>query len=502
MQAVNSNIHKALLPIENAPILYHLISDLPEDWELLILVGHKKNQVIDFLLIAFPKRTFKFIDVFDYSSPLAGTATSLKSAKPYLGSDFWYVPCDGVFGDGLHSIMQKDLQYDTIFVAPSQTVENPCEYAVVEVESGRARSIVYKPSNIAKFSQSIFTGLMYIRNGNDFFDRLDKHEATEFVTSLPQNINVINIDKWKDLGTPSEYRRHAMTQAGFDFSKPHEITYLLRGSVVKYFFDPKEPEHKLIKPSLNPSVYPTESKNRGQFFSYKTVNGKTLYNVVTPSAFLALLDWLSENLWNRSSQNIDKDLTDFYVNKSVARINQISNILPYDFNNEYKLFHNELVNPQKVIDGIDWDTFTNNAAVGEIHGDLQFDNILFRPDQSFCLIDWRTSFGKQNLLGDIYYDLAKLLGGIRMNYSKIKSGDFFFCSDGNAIEFSFPACTDSLALEAVLFEFAINNGYSVKKIENLTALIYLNMSPMHNRPFSDLLFFHSLRLLKKSISEY
>lgn len=502
MQPINNNIHKALLPIDNAPILYHLISDLPEDWEILILLGHKKDQVKDFLLIAFPNHKFKFIDVLDYSSSSAGTATSLKFAKPYLGPDFWYVPCDGFFEDGLRSIMQKDLEGDTIVVSPSNRVQNPCEYAVVQVKDGKAIKIEYKPQNVTDFSQSIFTGLMYVSGSKAFFDQLDECGLTEFVPCLSQNINVIHTDKWSDLGTPSEYRRHAIALTGFDFSKPHEITYILKDRVVKYLSDQEEPERKLIKPSLNPNVYPTATETSGQFFSYRLVDGTTLYNVVTPALLFKLLDWLSKNLWERSSQNIGNDVVDFYVNKSIARINQVQKLLPYDFKSGFILCNDDQLVPQGVVDSINWETFTNNVVIGKIHGDLQFDNILYKPDNSFCLIDWRTSFGKNTLLGDIHYDLAKLLGGIRMNYSRIKSGDFFFRSNGTAITYSFPACLNSLELEAVLFEFALKNGFDVNKIENLTALIYLNMSPMHNRPFSDLLFFHSLRLLKRSFGEY
>ena len=51
--------------------------------------------------------------------------------------------------------------------------------------------------------------------------------------------------------------------------------------------------------------------------------------------------------------------------------------------------------------------------------DLQFDNIIQRQ-KKFKLIDWRHSFDSSIECGDLYYDLAKLYGGIIVNYDQIK----------------------------------------------------------------------------------
>ena len=56
-----------------------------------------------------------------------------------------------------------------------------------------------------------------------------------------------------------------------------------------------------------------------------------------------------------------------------------------------------------------------------IHGDLQFDNIIYNKKlNKFILIDWRQDFAGQIEFGDLYYDIAKLYGGILLNYDYIK----------------------------------------------------------------------------------
>jgi thiamine kinase-like enzyme len=153
--------------------------------------------------------------------------------------------------------------------------------------------------------------------------------------------------------------------------------------------------------------------------------------------------------------------------------------------------------PENVIESINWNLLCTGGIVSEIHGDLQFDNIIYDRNGKFKLIDWRTSFGEQARVGDLYYDLGKLLGGIRMDYSQIKKGNFTFYSSGNHHNYSFVSCTNAPTLEKKLSEFCIEHQYDLERIRSLVALIYLNMSPLHTRPFSDLLFFHSLALMSE-----
>ena len=48
---------------------------------------------------------------------------------------------------------------------------------------------------------------------------------------------------------------------------------------------------------------------------------------------------------------------------------------------------------------------------------------------------------------------------------------------------------------SVLFNFVKNKGLDLNKIYKLTALIYLNMSPLHHSPFDKILFLLSKKIL-------
>ena len=50
--------------------------------------------------------------------------------------------------------------------------------------------------------------------------------------------------------------------------------------------------------------------------------------------------------------------------------------------------------------------------------------VIYDKDKIFKLIDWRQDFAKSIDVGDLYYDLAKIYGGMLIDYSKIKQNKF------------------------------------------------------------------------------
>ena len=70
---------------------------------------------------------------------------------------------------------------------------------------------------------------------------------------------------------------------------------------------------------------------------------------------------------------------------------------------------------------INYEKLSQTSIPTFIHGDLHFDNSIYNQKRkSFSLIDWRSDFAGKLKYGDKYYDLAKLYGGLLMDYSKIK----------------------------------------------------------------------------------
>ena len=132
---------------------------------------------------------------------------------------------------------------------------------------------------------------------------------------------------------------------------------------------------------------------------------------------------------------------------------------------------------------------------------MQFDNVIF-DKKKFTLIDWREDFAGNTSYGDLYYDLSKIYGGIEMNYDFIKKGKFSYNENKKGVTYNFQSRKKLMdKLELKFRSFLKENNFSLKKIEILKCIIYLNMSPLHEFPFDKLLFSHGkfelFRILKK-----
>ena len=113
---------------------------------------------------------------------------------------------------------------------------------------------------------------------------------------------------------------------------------------------------------------------------------------------------------------------------------------------------------------------------------------MITKDGKFKLIDWRQDFAGLIDYGDMYYDLAKLLGGILIPYKNIKSGDFSFNFCNGNSEFSLPRIASLDNIKYIYYQHMDKMGVDKIKVSKITALIFLNMAPLHEYPFSNLLY--------------
>ena len=139
---------------------------------------------------------------------------------------------------------------------------------------------------------------------------------------------------------------------------------------------------------------------------------------------------------------------------------------------------------EKLLDQIPWSRlFTGIPSF--IHGDLQFQNILYsRKLDEFLLIDWRQDFAGNIEVGDLYYDLAKLYGGIIMNYDYIMKDLYNFHHNGNKVRVSLTKWKNDDNYQKILDDYIRQKNLDFKKIRLLVGLIYINMAALHHSPFN------------------
>ena len=144
----------------------------------------------------------------------------------------------------------------------------------------------------------------------------------------------------------------------------------------------------------------------------------------------------------------------------------------------------------------------SDGKISNFHGDLQFDNVLLKDDGDFLLLDWRQDFSGIVEYGDQYYDLAKLNGGMKVSYKLIKQDDFSFHENKSGkIIIAHDTPKELLNAREIFKSFLIDKDLDVNKVEVLTSLIYLNMSPMHHEPFNHFIYNFGKLSLYKALSD-
>ena len=108
--------------------------------------------------------------------------------------------------------------------------------------------------------------------------------------------------------------------------------------------------------------------------------------------------------------------------------------------------------------------------------------------ESFTFLDWRQDFGGDLEVGDIYYDLAKLLHGLVVSHELIALNAYSIEWNNEAITFDLYRRQILVECEKFLASWCDEHDFDFSKVRILTSLIFLNIAALHHYPYSLLLF--------------
>ncbi|MBI5469861.1 NTP transferase domain-containing protein [Candidatus Kaiserbacteria bacterium] len=503
------NINKAVLPVNNKAVISYIVEKFPKSTEFVIAVGHKKETVTDYLSLAHPERKFKFVTIDKYSGPGTGPGYSILKCEKYLKSPFIFFTADTMV---LEDIPAPESNW--MGIAPVKETER---YCTVKLKNNLIYQLDDKIKTDNKFA---FIGLAGIKDYGDFFAALKKErESTKgevqvvagFKGLIEKKLTAIGFT-WFDTGSLKGYSETNKNFSGgekkFDFSKGDEFLYFVNGRAIKFFVDSAIAHNRFerAKKYLK-GLAPKMEAKKGGFYAYKMVPGQTIYNTLSRGMVRDFLAWARKHLWKPVTLNADQKKKfdaaslDFYKHKTLKRVEAFAK--KTGMKKERTTVNGvEVPTTAELLKRVDWNTISR-AMPSLFHGDLQFDNVLSldkkNKDHPFMLLDWRQDFGGLISVGDLYYDLAKLYGGTIISYPLIKDGMFTVSMNDTSADYKYFIKSDSIDAREELEDFILKNGYDLKKIQTLTALIFLNMAPLHNEPF-DLLLHHMGRsMLHKAL---
>lgn len=504
MGAYATYLNKAVLPVGRKAVISRIIEKFPPDTRFVVGLGFLSDQVRNYLEIAHPDRRFQFVPISHFEGPGSGPGLSLLTCREYLQRPFFFVSCD--------TLWENDLEMGSLNNWMGVARVDPASanfYCNMRVRDGRIVEIRDKVHVQGKDFLA-FVGLCYIRDYGVFFDALEskeriagEHQVSNGLRALVDERTVLakEID-WTDVGDLEKYRTVVRRYENFDFSKPNEALFIVGDRVIKLFADVGTANRRVARARLAPKVFPEITDHRGQLYAYQYWNGRTLYECNSPEIFKRLLSWLSDNLWREvtvGDAEVAEACRRFYRDKTVERVAQ--------YHGKYRLEDSgSVVNgsvipaTEELLARVPWERLY--AGIPRlIHGDLQFDNILCQAEgESFLLLDWRQDFGGHLEWGDLYYDLAKLYGGIVLNYDYIKQNMLTYREVRAGIVFDFAQRFQTPVYLAILNEFIVRSGWDLGKTRLLVSLIYLNMAPLHMPPFDKMLYSLGRQMLYRELA--
>ena len=321
---------------------------------------------------------------------------------------------------------------------------------------------------------------------------LDCHLFTWFDTGNPRDLEMTRI-KYSQPNQPNI------------LEKKNETIWFVGNSVIKYSNDMKFISNRVLRANKLTGFVPDVTNSTNNMYSYKKVEGQVVSSIVTLPLFKLLLKhcknfWKLEQLNDSETSVFEASCRSFYYNKTIERIDQF-------YQNFGKTDRDERINDElmpalsSLIEKIDWE-YISRGLPGRFHGDFHFENILFNSDHcSFTFLDWRQDFGGDLDIGDIYYDLAKLLHGLIVSHEIIAANAFTVEWNCVEIKFDLHRLHNHVECEQYFTLWCQENGFDFSKVRILTALIYLNIATLHHYPYSLMLYALGKQMLYHELNQ-
>lgn len=506
--------NKSLVRVGNKAVISHIIDSYSKDTNFVITLGHYGDHVKQYINIAHPNLKVEFINVENYCGKGSSLGRSLYSVKEVIGSSFIFNACDTIT-DG---IIPTNKENNKVWAVSSKN--NSSFYRTIQRTGFSVGSILEKGESVS--DSPVYIGKCFIKDASSFWKNLevilsknnssdisDCHVINRMLKYDNKAFDIQYASFWYDIGNLDDLKatRSIMGDDINVLDKYNESIFFINDYVIKFFNDELVLKNRVKRSKILKDCTPPITNYSKNFMKYKRAPGDILcnYKSLDDKLVYKLLDYSNNCMWQKSKKMIDGQSMNnlckkFYIEKTKKRVNMFTSA-------------RNISDTTNIINGIkikSVDALLNDACqlgllsgnIGNFHGDFILENIIYN-DSKFTFIDWRQDFGGEIYVGDIYYDLSKLNHNINFNHAIIRNGGFTFEIDSdNSISVDLLCSHKLLSAKKGLIDFCKDNKLSMKKIEMITGIIWINMAPLHDKLLGDFLFYFGKLQLYKSIVGY
>lgn len=498
--------NKTLIRIGGKPAISHIIEQYPKNTHFVITLGHFGEQVKSFLEMSYPKNNFTFVTIDKYEGKGSSLGYSLLQAESYLQKPFIYHASDTLVYEKVRKPVKNwiagykgtgSFNY-TSFNVLNNKIQKILDKGIIEPDYLHIGLVgIYDYKNFWKYLKEIY------KQGTHKEDLADFHVLNEMIAH-GVDFSICEYTKWYDVGNLDALQkaRQDISDPFHILEKPKESIYFINNQVVKFFSDPNIVKQRIKRAKVLKGLVPSIKRFSKNYYLYGYVRGELYANIANPSNFSDLLTWSFINLWKPSQEVSDKEFKkvcfEFYRTKTLERINEF-------FKTRSLTDQENIINGQKIskieelLRDIDFEMLIHSTQT-HFHGDFILDNII-KTSKGFVLLDWRQDFGGLIKSGDMYYDLAKLNHNLIINHEIVKNNLFTITLSGENVTCDILRKDNFIQCQKVLFENIKKRNLDLKKVKILTALSWLNMSPLHTHPYDTFLFYFGKQELWRVLHE-
>lgn len=402
------NKPKALVPVENLPMIFHLFRKYPD--KKFVIIGDYQKDVLREYLASFADVKYQVVDAEG-----TGTCSGIRQALEHIpsGHSFMLVWSDLILPDGLQ-LPEEPIQ-DAIGI--SRTF--PCRWSYREGQFMEESSSKYGVAGFFLFTDK--DKLSEVPNSG---------ELVRWMKDKGMRFQEISLARTKEFGLLEEYEKLAPEKC-----RPFNRITIEGDVLTKEALDDQgrklalrecawyEKARQLDIPIL-PRIYGTDP------LKMEYIKGKNIYECSLAKeekrAVLEKIVQALDRLHRSDSVEVDFfSLKEAYFCKTMDRLSRIEDLVPFAREREIRIngkvcrniyFHKREL--EKALERLFCERFCF------IHGDCTFSNLMLREDGTPVLIDPRGYFGFTELYGDVRYDWAKLYYSIAGNYDRFNLKDF------------------------------------------------------------------------------
>lgn len=458
LEHLTQNKPKALVPVENLPMLFHLFRQFPD--HKYVIIGDYHKEVLRKYLSAFASVSYQLVEAEG-----SGTCGGLQQALHYIpeGEAFLYLWSDLILPKTF-SLPQKKGNY----VGISQTFSCRWSYAQGEFvespseERGVAGLFVFPEKKIIEDAPLSGEFVRWLSEkdldfqdlalaGTREFGILKEYEALEQVICRPFNEITLEGDIFtkKPIDTQGEALAEK-EKAWYRFVQGYSLSCIpqihsfepltmevLTGGAIHLQRDLPLPEKELLLKKIIAHLKELHeiqgADGRADYFSIKEA----------------------------------------YFTKTMKRISQVRDLIPFADQKEIlingKSCPNVFFHQRKLEEAVEAYRCKDFTL---IHGDCTFSNIMLHGEGAPMFIDPRGYFGNTLLFGDPNYDWAKLYYSLLGNYDRFNLKEFTLNISENSVDIQVNS-SGWEGLEGLFFQLS---GTNPKEIKLLHSIIWLSLS--------------------------